>query len=648
MFGVRIVVTLLSLGICTFAPGFLVVRRLPWQPLEKICGAVAASLILLYLIAWAVFCFAPGTETGIYRAAGCVAVGIAIWRWGEIRDVVRSFGAKQTLAGFGFLLVWSLVALAIIRNYSGALWSGDWVEHFQRTLFFLHHFPVHTDILGGYVLPARPPMMNVLAAFFLGQITDQFEVFQIVFTFLNLLTFLACCLLLPALVKSRKSRYLTLTALFALNPMLMQNAWYSWTKLLAVFFVVTGLAFYLAGLRKNDSLRIVTAFVCLAAALLVHYSAGPYVVFVAGHYILRMFPHRPNKVRELAAIGVCSGLLLATWFGWSLRTYGSHTTFASNTSVTSAQKYQGSAIMRIGGNMLATLVPAIVRDPDALDVFDQPNKLGGIRDNAFIIYQANLIFAMGLFGGPLVIYLLYRVFRRGKRGGIERGFWLAFIPSMFVVGIAVVGESDPLGSAHVTLAPLIALGVTLLAATFPWGRAIAMLLLAGCIVDFSLGIFLQTRVEHLENTPQKTIFDTGIKLDNRGTRVGEMGPDSLSGSAWMNWFSKHRGVLQTQWIRQLSELPQTPFTRNAVAGFKASFNENVRNFGGWYERHGGEIRFLGDDFAGLSLGVVDAPSVALLLMFFGLIFRLGKESMRLAPVQALPAQPVKKKVRGGS
>src|ERR1035438_1615552 len=67
------------------------------------------------------------------------------------------------------------------------------LEHFQRTLFFLHHFAKDTPI-SGYLLPARPPMMNVLAAFFLGVTQDRFEIFQFVFTFLNLLVFLPCCL----------------------------------------------------------------------------------------------------------------------------------------------------------------------------------------------------------------------------------------------------------------------------------------------------------------------------------------------------------------------------------------------------------------------------------------------------------------------
>ena len=236
-------------------------------------------------------------------------------------------------------------------------------------------------------------MMNVLSTFFLGQFTERFEIFQLVFTLLNLAAFLPCCLLMRALVKSRRSRYFPLIALFALNPMMMENAWYPWTKLLAVFYILLALWLYLAALRKTDSLRLVSAFVCLAAGLLVHYSAGPYVVFIAGHYLFRVFVQRPHKFRELALISVSCGLLLATWFGWSLKAYGFHDTFESNTSVAASQEYQGSTAGKIAGNMLATVLPAILHDPESLTMFDQPNKWGQLRDNAFVVYQINLILA---------------------------------------------------------------------------------------------------------------------------------------------------------------------------------------------------------------------------------------------------------------
>src|SRR5262249_7399507 len=213
----------------------------------------------------------------------------------------RSVRAKRALLGYGFLLLWTLIVLGMIRVYSGGPWSGDWQEHFQRTLFFLQRLPANTIFAEVYELPARPPLMNVVAAFFLAQTQDRFEFFQILFTFSNLLVFLPCCLLLPGLGGVRRTRILPLVLLFALNPVVIQNATYSWTRGLTAFFVVLGIAFYLAAWRKNDMPRMVAAFVSLAAGILVHYSAGPYVVFLTLHYVLWLFWRRPHKWKELAA-----------------------------------------------------------------------------------------------------------------------------------------------------------------------------------------------------------------------------------------------------------------------------------------------------------------------------------------------------------
>jgi hypothetical protein len=647
MLWAQIGLTLASLAVCAFAPGFLLVRRLPWRPLEKVCGAIAASLIVLYLIAFAVFCFAPGSETGIYRTVACIFAALAIWQWRDIRRLAQQFGARQALKGFGFLLVWSIPALAMIRNFSGAGWTGDWVEHFQRSLFFLHHFPTKISIVGGYILPARPPMMNLLDAFFLAQTGDLFEIHQVVFAFLNLLAFLPCCLMLRALVRSHAARYLPLTVLFALNPMMMENAWYSWTKLLAVFYILFALWLYLAGLRKNDSLRIVSAFICLAAGLLIHYSTGPYVVFLAGHYLLRKFAGRPHRIRELAAIGVASALLLATWFGWSLRAYGVHDTLTSNTSVASAQSYQGSTAGKIADNLFNTIVPAILHNPESLSMFNQGNKWGELRDNGFVLYQTNLIFGMGLIGGPFVLWLLYRIFRRPRGRADERNFWLAFIPIIILLGIAVVGEHDLMGLAHLTLLPLEALGITLIAASFPWSRAAVLFLLVGCTIDFSLGIFLHLRVENMENTPERTVF-SGLTVENNRIVMGAQGPDTLANTAWFNWFWKSREVLESRWIRQLSDLPQSASIQSMADRIKSLGRQNARDFGGWYGRHGGRITFLGDHLAGPSLAGIDIPSVLFLLLFVGMMRALWKESMRFAPAAlsepaVVPRPAVRKK-----
>lgn len=643
MLWVRIALTLASLAIFSFAPGFLVVRRLPWRPVEKICGALAASLIAIYLLAFAIYCFAPASETGIFRAAAVIAAGIAIWQWRDIRKLARAFGARQSLTGFGFLLVWTLTAVAIIRNYSGAGWAIDWIEHFQRSLFFLYHLPDSTPIAGGlYILPARPPMMNLLGAFFMAQTSDSFEIYQVVFTFLNLLAIFPCCLLLRGLTKGHKARYLPLTALFALNPMVMENACYAWTKLFAAFFVLLALAFYLAALRKNDMPRMIAAFVCLAAGLLVHYSAGPYVVFFAGHYLLTAFRHRSKKIPEFGAIILCCGVLLATWFGWSIKHYGLRGTVASNTSVTSSREYQGSAAGKIAGNVWDTIVPPILRDPAALTIFDQPNKSGQVRDFFFSLYQTNLVFAIGLIGGPFVLWLLFSELRNPHGRISERHFWLAFIPAIVVMGIAVVGERDTIGLAHLTLLPVATLGVTLLAASFPWSRAVVLLVLAGCVADFSLGIFLQLRVENFENSAQRTVF-SGMTVEDNSITIGAPGPGSLSRAAWNNWCLKNRERLLRQWIQQTSAEPQTPSVVQFRDGLRNQVTKNAREFGGWFAKHDGHLTFLGDDLANLSLGGIDAASVVLLLLFGALMGRFWKEAMGFA--SAGPAQPPVASVR---
>jgi len=84
-----------------------------------------------------------------------------------------------------------------------------------------------------------------LAAFFLRQTADRFELFQIAFAYLNLLVFLACCLALPVLARSRRYGVAPLVGLFAASPIVMQNATYTWTKLLTAFFVILAIVFYL-------------------------------------------------------------------------------------------------------------------------------------------------------------------------------------------------------------------------------------------------------------------------------------------------------------------------------------------------------------------------------------------------------------------
>ncbi len=384
-----------------------------------------------------------------------------------------------------------------------------------------------------------------------------------------------------------------LVAVFALNPMVMQNVTYSWTKAFTAFYVILGLWFYLAACRKNDRLRMTAAFLALAMGILVHYSAAPYVLFLALHYLFRVFPKRAHRWKEIATIAATSGLLLATWVGWSMATYGTRSTLASNTSVTSSQQYQGNSLVRIAANVVDSIVPAVARSPLYLDGFKHQGFLGNLRDDAFIFYQTNVIFSMGLIGGPIILWLLYSALRRPSLPGSTRWFWLAMISFCVLTGIASVGERDPLGVAHATLLTVEVLGLSMLAGTFPLRRALLTLVIAGCLLDFSFGILLHARVESLENTSQRTIFPSLSEVVAK--KQPALTADSLSESAWSNWILKHQ-------YAQLVELSRSRELAAAVGQTQIQkwFAIDQEFWHGWYSRNNGTIGFLGDHTAGES------------------------------------------------
>ena len=192
-------------------------------------------MVLLWLAAWGLY--VTGAPPAAAYAVSAVCLGLGVASFSDIRRLVAIPRVRHALYGFTFLLGWTLLALCVIRVYNGASWKSDWLEHFQRTLFFAENSPKDTPIYGDYLLPARPPAQNVLAAFFLNQTADRFELFQITFAFLNLLAFLPCCLLLPRLARSRHFGILPLVALFAASPVVLQNTTYTWTKMLTAFFV---------------------------------------------------------------------------------------------------------------------------------------------------------------------------------------------------------------------------------------------------------------------------------------------------------------------------------------------------------------------------------------------------------------------------
>jgi hypothetical protein len=470
------------LPICCLGPGLLIVSRLRFSSIEKLCSAFAASFILIYLASFGLFCLNAGAWAYWSASAVFAAMGIAGWRTGRI--ILRNPQARQAIWAFIFLLGWDFLHLAMVRRYGGGGWGGDWKEQYQRTQVFLGQLPLNFRLTGLFSLPARPPLMNLAAAFFARQVGLSFEGFSLTYLFFNAWAFLPCCLLLTLIAPPRRQYIPVLAVLFMLNPSVVENVTLTVTKQFAAGFVVLGVCFYLRG-------RVIPAAAAFAAGVLAHYSAVPYAAAVALHYLYSVLRRRRPLLQALAAFASAVGLL-ATWFVWSFLHFGALGTISSGVMTTGVSDSARTALRRTLYDLLTSIVPHPLHGL-ARNTWDSLQNLGQLNDFYFTMTQQTIPMMMGSVGGVVVLILLARRLFSAREPSREdnRCFWIFFIGFSFIVGIAVTADWSPAGVAQITLQSISLMGITLLSSYLPTSRAITFwLVLVGAMIDFSLGIFL--------------------------------------------------------------------------------------------------------------------------------------------------------------
>src|SRR3954454_16219922 len=180
------------LAVYSLGPGFFFLRRTRLAPAEKLVASVGLSYLLVYLGSFAWYLTGAGQRWQVAVSLACLVLTILSLR--DLGRLLANHHVRRLLAAYGLFLAWAVLLLSFVSHYGGGTWSGDWLEQYQRTIFFLDHRPNATLMIGLYPLPARPPMMNLVTASVLAQAGPQFETFQLVYTFLNSLVFLPAVL----------------------------------------------------------------------------------------------------------------------------------------------------------------------------------------------------------------------------------------------------------------------------------------------------------------------------------------------------------------------------------------------------------------------------------------------------------------------
>ena len=539
-----------------FLPFLPFLHRTEWREDEKLTAAASLSILTLYLYSFAVYLLEIPTWS--FYGLAALAVGYSFYRSRSILLILRDPRVRESIVLWLVVNLWLLLFLCLIRSYSGGEWYYDWLRHYQKSLIFFHQLP--PDVMQD--LPSRPPLMNLIPAPFFALAGDDFPVYQQLYALLNSLILLPFLLLGRALCGTTKRLLIPAAAIICCNPLFIQNATYSWTKLLTVFFLLAALYFYIRGMQVDNPFFLPASWILLVLSLLTHYSAAPYVLAFVGHYSLYLFWRRRNRWRELFWCCAPGLLLFVFWIAWAVGTYGWETTLTANTSYADASKLDaGENIAKIVGNIFYTVVPHFFSGADISSI-EQPSAVGYLRDFTFLFYQTNLYFSFGSAGLAVIVTLVTR--RRDWR--MVRSpvgcFVVLFLGAGFFLCLFVHGAPDQYGLMHICAQAIVMLGLAYAVAHIEqlpgWLRTIFAV---GLLVDCILGIVLHVFIESLPVESGRGLGAGFHDNWNLKTRSAVVFAGDLLPVRWILWGLIAAFLTSLSWFflkSNLSNSEQTP------------------------------------------------------------------------------------------
>ncbi len=485
---VRLIPPLALTAIVGFGPGWFIVRRFRWTPLESVAASIGLSLVLLFVASFTAYW--AGAPDWIAWAISAAAAALTAASWRDTRRLWRRAIVRRTAFALAGLVVWTVLLLSLIHQYGGGDMCCDWLEHYQRTSNFIDPLPLGFLYITRYLLPTRPPLMNVVVAHVLGLTGLNFPSYQLVAALLNVLVFLPCCLVSRLFTRNgRPADPWILAALLGANPTFFMNSTMGWTKALTAFFVVLGVALYVRGRRSGDGRRVAGGLLALAAATLTHYSAVPCAVAVAVHYLATLRPPRLRRFTRAAGLAIPAALLMAVWVGFIAVNYGiedgliHNANFEGQDPMSPAERLQSRAL-----NLLDTFVPRPYAGYNGYP--DDATRLRRTLDTVSTYYQGNAVLAIGSVNGVLAIVLAIGALRRMRRIR-ERRFWLLFAAVLLLLAPLLHGDRNPMGLAQIVTQPISYLALAFLATRLRnLPRWVRRVWLGGALADLVLGVGL--------------------------------------------------------------------------------------------------------------------------------------------------------------
>lgn len=529
-----------------FGAGAALAPSGPREPLRRLCAGVAIALGGYFLLGFGGFALGLSNPTTAL-IIGSLIVLTLVARRTQLTALLSDPDVRQFALGWLLFAGWILGLLGLVSNYSGGGWAVDWVEHWQRTQFFVERQPIDTQFANIYPLTARPPLVNMLVALALEGTAKTFGHFQ------AFLALFGSLILLPAWILARdwsqgesdrsssSASGWWVVLVFCASPLVAENLTFAWTKLPTAFLILAGLMFIAPTTEPRTTASTALAALCLSLAILAHYSAVPWTIAIGAAALVVLSGQRksnlsgthegfgdlskasrlPLRTATIAAVVFTFPLLL--WIGWAVAHFGWQGAQANSTTAAWHEQTWLQRIVVPAKNLFDTIIPFPLRGEPGDGLIAQVSQLGRLRDVAFNLYQLNLLLGCGLAGIWVLALRLRRNVRPVNPGEFatkktNRTFYFTLVSVALVLGIVVHTPRDEWGLVHICLQPLVLLGSifvgTSLAKAKPKERALWAMWAA---IDLALGIVLQFGIESgawggpLRSLSRATLANAGDK-----------------------------------------------------------------------------------------------------------------------------------------
>ncbi len=390
---------------------------------------------------------------------------------------------------------------ALLPAYRGSYWYFDWWMHYDEALIFVHKNAVTTEWANGYTVASRTPLFNLTTAFAMGLTGGEFETYQMASVLPG------CCFILPLFLLLRElfgPRASWLALLLApLNLWMMHNAWFTWPKMLAAYYIGLALYFYLRSLRLRPEApaRGAEYFVAFGfsavLAFLTHQVALVYCLPLLIHAALMMVFDRVRRPRGTELLGclLFAVLLSGPWYAWLAAILGTDKILGSTpiTKGDESAKFDAEKVVGwISYNLRVSVEPVGIREA----IFPHLNLVElhrGFTQLYFSLFTGAVTLSLTVF---LIVFGLYHLFKGYRHlwkaiaaGKPDRAsVWLALV---LFLGIGTLGGAFlhpghiPWGIAHSAVFPsaviLAALGWGVLSLASPRIRVVVVM---GMAVEF--------------------------------------------------------------------------------------------------------------------------------------------------------------------